>query len=71
MLEASSLDVGVEVIANFALVAGIKLSAEEHRDLIGLHGVHGGADQRVLVGGEISRLAEHDIGREFELHTLQ
>lgn len=62
MADAGALDPGVEVVADLAGVACIELLAEEGGDLLGTDGVHGGADQRVVEGGQVLGPFEYDVG---------
>lgn len=48
VMDAGALDAGREVVAQLVLEAPGELVAEEHRHVLGLDGVHGGAHDRLI-----------------------
>lgn len=66
--DTCSLDTGVEIVAELPLGGGGEFTPEKARDLIGFHGVDGGAHDGLLQGLEVRLATEHNIGGELHLH---
>ena len=68
VLDACSLNAGMEIIAEFILVVGGKFAAQKGGDIVGLYCVGGGSDQFVIKRGEVFLAFENDVGGVFDLH---
>jgi len=68
VLDPGAHDAGVEVVAELVTVLTDELSAEEGRHVGCLHGVDGGADDRLVERGEVSLPPKDDVGGVLDLH---
>ena len=68
VLDPCSLNAGVEVVAQVALVVGVQLPAQEGGDILRFDGVNGGADDLIVQDPQVGLSLENNVGGIFHLH---
>ena len=68
MLDSGSENAGVEVVTHVVLIVAMQLSPKEGGDILRLHGVDGGANERFIKSLQVCLFIEDDVRGIFRLH---